>query len=233
MGDLDLFRRNLREGSLAANLSDTELSSLFALGAKKSYKRGSVLFRQGEVGDFAGFILKGAVKICAIAGDGKEIAFAYLGAGDTVGEISVLDGRPRTASGVVVEAAEVVVIDRRALRSFLLERPEVALKTVEYMCDRLRRTNALLEADRAFATETRLARAVIRVLEEHGREEKQGARIFFRLSQGDLGAFASLSRENVNRQLKEWADLGVIALESGQVIVRDRGALEAIAALDD
>lgn len=227
------FRSKVREGSLAARLSDEELSTLLSLGVKKSYARGAVLFHQGDLGDLAGFILKGAVKISVVAGEGKDIAFAYLGAGDTVGEISLLDGKPRTASGVVVEAAELIIVDRRTLQSFLRGYPDAALKTIEYMCDRLRQTNALLEADRAYSTEVRLARAITRLIEEHGRIDQDGSRLRFRVSQAELGAFASLSRENVNRQLKEWSDIDIISIESGQVIVRDRDALEEIAVLED
>jgi len=230
---LEEFRSKVREGSLAARLSDEELSTLLSLGVRKSYARGAVLFHQGDSGDLAGFVLRGAVKISAIAGGGKDIAFAYLGAGDTVGEISLLDGKPRTASGTVVENAELIIIDRKALHSFLKEHPDAALKTIEYMCDRLRQTNALLESDRAYSTEVRLARAIIRLIEEHGRDDRDGFRLRFRVSQGDLGAFASLSRENVNRQLKEWSDIDIISIESGQVIIRDRQALEEIAAMED
>lgn len=230
--ELEAIRHKARAGSLAARLSADELAGLLSIGVRKKYPRGSVLFRQMEDGDLAGFILSGAVKISAIAGDGKEIAFAYLGPGDTAGEISVLDGRPRTATGVVVEPAEIIVITRRELTGFLASHGEVALKIIEYLCDRLRQTNQLLESNRAHATEIRLARAVIRLLNEHGVAATGGERMRFRLSQTDLGAFASISRENVNRQLQDWAAEGFIELQHGQFVVRDRAALEEIAALE-
>ena len=230
--DAEAFLAMAREGSLAARLSPEELEGLLAIGVRKKYARGTVVFHQGEEGDLAGFILSGAVKVSTIAGDGKEIAFAYLGPGDTAGEISVLDGRPRTASGVVVEPAEIIVISRRELLGFLSAHGDVALKVIEYLCDRLRQTNQLLESNRAHATEIRLARAVIRLLNEYGVEEKAGERMRFRLSQTDLGAFASVSRENVNRQLQEWAAQGFIALQQGQFFVKDREALEEIAEME-
>ncbi|MCG8443019.1 MAG: helix-turn-helix domain-containing protein, partial [Caulobacterales bacterium] len=69
--------------------------------------------------------------------------------------------------------------------------------------------------------------------EEHGAETSEGEAVGFKMSQGDLGAYVSLSRENVNRQLKEWEADRIIALHQGRVRVIDRDTLEDIAAFDE
>jgi CRP/FNR family cyclic AMP-dependent transcriptional regulator len=101
---------------------------------------------------------------------------------------------------------------------------------IRFLCARLRSTNELLESDRSFQTGPRLARGILRLLREHGHGEGESAeRIDFAISQTDLGAFVSLSRENVSRQLKDWSRAGLLELKAGKIIVKDREALEEAA----
>ena len=65
-----------------------------------------------------------------------------------------------------------------------------------------------------------------------GRETPEGWRLGFKLTQRELGAYVGLARENVNRQLRQWEHEGVVRLERGEVVVRDRATLAALAEID-
>ena len=226
---LEVVRQAASPESLIGALDDNDLSEILAAGVRKSFARGTSVFQQGDAGDFAAFILSGVLKVGAVSPAGREIVFAYLRAGDLIGEISVLDGGPRTASAVAVEAADVLILSRGDLSAVLARNAPLCLKVINYLCGRLRRTDELIESDRGFETEARLARGLLRLLREHGEAVGDAERVGFKISQGDLGAFVMLSRENVNRQLKKWAETGYVDLDRGVIVVRDREALEDIA----
>src|SRR5690606_18539801 len=98
-----------------------------------------------------------------------------------------------------------------------------ALAVIRALCARLRRTNALVETTTTLGLEPKLARGLLRLLAPDTAEIKLG--------QGDIASAVALSRENVNRQLREWQDMGFVELARGRLMVRDRKALEEIAAL--
>jgi len=227
--EFDLVRAAAPENALLAVLSTEDAFALVQNAPRRPLKKGAFLFEQSDQGDFAALILSGAVKINTVSASGREVVYAYLSVGDLVGELSVLDGGDRTASATIIEKGEVAVIRRHDLQTTLLEKPSIALKIIENLCLRLRSANALIESDRSAATGPRLARGLLRLLREHGVEQDGIERVGFKISQSDLGSFVSLSRENVNRQLHEWVDEGIVALSSGRVNILQRGALEEIA----
>ena len=227
--EFDTVRAAAPAGSLMHDLNADDGWLLVENASKRALKKGTEIFQQGDKGDFAGLILSGAVKICTYSASGREIVYAYLSTGDIVGELSALDGAPRTATASVIEKGEMAVINRAELQSLMLDKPKIAVQIIENLCLRLRNTNALLESDRASPTGPRLARGLLRLLREHGVEDGGVERVGFKISQSDLGSFVSLSRENVNRQLHEWVDDNIVAISSGRVDVLDREALEEIA----
>jgi len=227
--EFDTVRAAAPTGSLMHDLDADDGYRLVKNASKRVLKKGSEIFQQGDKGDFAGLILSGAIKVCTYCNSGREIVYAYLSVGDVVGELSALDGAPRTATAAVIEKGEIAIIPRTDLHSLLLDEPRIAIQIIENLCLRLRNTNALLESDRGSATGPRLARGILRLLREHGVKDSGVERVGFKISQGDLGSFVSLSRENVNRQLHEWVDDNIVALASGRVDVLNREALEEIA----
>jgi CRP/FNR family transcriptional regulator, cyclic AMP receptor protein len=95
------------------------------------------------------------------------------------------------------------------------------------MARRLRQNNTVIEADRAYTSGPRLARFLLRLM-MNGTDDTE-TRLKLALSQGELGNFAGMSREQINRQLSAWAEGGIVALKSGRVTVLDRMALVDIA----
>ena len=216
-------------GAFLGALPEHARARLIEAATVQSVKRGEMLFREGDPGERAIVVLSGVFRIGATSRSGKDIVLAYAAAGDIIGEISVLGGGPRTANAAAIEAGRVLIIYKRDLKALCEAEPEVAWALLGYLARRLRRTNELLESGRGSATGPRLARGVLRLLDEHGVAAADGERMSFPVSQSEIGAFVDLSRENVNRQLREWAAEGLIALEGGRARVLDRDALDEIA----
>lgn len=216
--------------NLLGGLSPEQHAALMAIAQVKNVKRGHVLLEHGDDGSAMCLLLEGVCKVCLYSASGKEVILDYLGPAQIVGELSLFDGKPRAASVVMVEAGRVAIFQRRDMLAFLAAHPDTAVQFIRVLCGRLRKTNELLESYRAGAMGPKLARGILRLLADHGDADSDGSeRLRFRISQSDLGSFVSLSRENVNRQLSDWQADGYVLLQSGQIEIRDREALEDIA----
>ena len=219
----DDLSRIMSGGALIASWGTAELGDLLERATLCPMKKGDVLLHQGDPGDYLIILLDGTIRVSMVASNGREIILDYLEAGAVIGEIALLDGGERTASATALGEGQYLKLGARAFREILESHPSVAWRLLQEMARRLRNANNTIESDRAFASGPRLARSLQRLI-PNGAE---GASI--RLSQSELGAFAGISRENINRQLGAWADAGVVALEQGRVRVLNLDVLEEIA----
>jgi len=107
----------------------------------------------------------------------------------------------------------------------------MALRLLRAMARRLRQSNQVIEADRAYTSGPRLARFLLRLMIAGNDNDPQSGegQLKLALSQGELGNFAGMSREQINRQLSAWAESGVVALKGGRVTILDREALMDVA----
>lgn len=215
--------------TILRRLAGDELEAFLDYSITRTLARGEVLLEQGDSGDSLMIVLSGTLKACLRAADGREIVVDYLGAGSVIGEMAVFDEKPRAASVVAVDAASVVVLQRRFVLAFLEKRPRAALRIISVLCEKLRRTNARIEDSAETVSTARLARAILRLVAEHGVPGAGDGGLRFRVSQEELGSYVGLARENVNRHLRRWADGGLVRLSRGELVVLDIEALEALA----
>lgn len=228
----------LPEHSLLRALAPDELDQLLRYAVRREIGRGEVLFEKGDPGDSLIVVLSGTLKAGAWSASGREVVFDYIGAGGLVGELAVLDGRPRAARVSAAEISEIIVVHRRNVLPYLERRWPVTVKVIETLCQKIRQSSVLLEDSAGLAMGPKLARGLLRLAEE-GVAENAGAgnggegtgkvSLRFPISQGDLGNYVFLSRENVNRQLREWESDGYVELGRGHIAILDMDALEDIA----
>jgi CRP/FNR family transcriptional regulator, cyclic AMP receptor protein len=185
-----------------------------------SHPCGRQIFSKGDAGHGLLAVLSGVVKVSVPSEDGKEIVLNLIGPNEIFGEIALLDGRPRTADATTLTKCELLVLDRRDFLPILMEEPAVAIKLLEVVCSRLRRTSEQVE-DLSFGDlPSRLAKALLRLAEIQGTIDNPRPRVA--ITQKELGHTVGLSRESTNRYLREWQDAGYVALEKGVCIINDR-----------
>jgi CRP/FNR family transcriptional regulator, cyclic AMP receptor protein len=211
--------------SLIASWGTAELQELVERAVACPMKKGDVVMHQGDPGDFLVILLDGTLRVSMVASNGREIILDYLEPGSVIGEIAILDGGERTASVTALGEGQYLKLGARAFRETLERHPRVAWGLLKEMARRLRNANNIIESDRAYASGPRLARTLQRLMQTGS--DNVGLRLD--LSQSELGAFAGISRENINRQLGAWADAGIVSLEQGRVKILDRDVLDEIA----
>jgi len=217
----------LTSSSLLGGCSAEELADIAARGTVRTFKAGQPIILQGDPGDTLWIMLGGLARVSMVAANGREIVLDYAERGAVLGEIAFLDGGERTASVEAIEPVEALSLSRVAFTEIIGKHQGLALRLLQAMARRLRQNNTVIEADRAYTSGPRLARFLLRLM--MGGEDDSETRLKIALSQGELGNFAGMSREQINRQLSAWADGGIVALKGGRVTVLDRGALVDIA----
>ena len=220
----------LTSHSLFANCEPDELSDILLRGHHRSYKRDQEIMAQGDQGDSLFMVLAGLARVSMLAANGREIVLDYAEPGAVLGEIAFLDMGERTASVHAIDPVEVLILSRSAFDEIVDRHPGMAMRLLRAMARRLRQSNQVIEADRAYTSGPRLARFLLRLLIAGNDNQPESAgHLKLALSQGELGNFAGMSREQINRQLSAWAESGVVTLKGGRVTILDRMALMDVA----
>ncbi|HET6852397.1 MAG TPA: DUF1003 domain-containing protein [Pyrinomonadaceae bacterium] len=136
----------LRSVPLFASLDDEAAKDLRNLLSDRVVPRNTRLFRQGDKGDAMYLIESGRVRISIRDDDSQEVTLAELAQGDFFGEMSIIDGRQRSADAQVIDDARLAILSRDAFLSFVRTNPDVALEMLSALTDRLRRTDDLLRS---------------------------------------------------------------------------------------
>ena len=219
-------RAVLKTNRLFRDLPDLALDKLAALSVRRSVRRGTRIFSQGDAGDSLLGLISGQVRISATTPAGKEVFLNIMEPGDSFGEIAVLDGNPRTANAEALLDTELFVVRRPDLLSLIERESKLAAHLIALLCQRLRWTSELIEEAAFLSVRGRLARRLLKLADEHGTVEQRG--VTLRISQADLAGFMSVSRQIVNQYLQEWRKRGWIELGRGRIVLKDAAGLRSV-----
>jgi CRP/FNR family cyclic AMP-dependent transcriptional regulator len=215
----------LDKSPLFASLDKAAADALRSAMTDVEYERGSIVFREGDEGDSLFVIADGRLKVSRSSWDGREKVVAVLGPGDLVGELSVLDGGPRTMTTTAIGDVVLLRLGAESLNSLLARQHGVAQQLLRALASRLRFTNDSM-ADLIFLDVTgRIARALIDLGDRFGHDSPNGLVIHHEMSQAELADLAGTSRETVSRVLGTFARRRWLTYEVGQVCILDMNAL--------
>jgi CRP/FNR family transcriptional regulator, cyclic AMP receptor protein len=211
-------------GHLSANLFNA--ATVVKVGADE------VLFMAGDAGDGCYRVDDGLLKVTMVSRAGSERILAFLGKGAIVGELSIIDGLPRSASVIAVRDAQLSFLSRAAFEDFAKTHPEVYKTLVTLLATRLRETDAVIAAGSFLPLRGRVALTLIELANEFGQDVGQG-RIVIRqkIGQADLAAMAGIARENVSRILNDWKRRKLVSRLSGYYCLENKAKLQLEAEL--
>ncbi|NDW53632.1 Crp/Fnr family transcriptional regulator [Aliiroseovarius sp. PrR006] len=203
------------------------LDRLRRRGHARIYKKKDVVFRFGDPGLTLLIVSSGRAEISVTTAVGQKSILGVAKSGDVIGDIACLDGGPRSADVVVLEAMEAIEVQRQDVLQLFREDPDSAILVIEALCQKARNASEMFEVQTMQSGQARLAACLLRLLPNAGHNES--GQLAVKASQSWLGAYAGLTRENVNRQLKVWAKDGVARFEKGFVVIEDQERLEELA----
>jgi CRP/FNR family transcriptional regulator, cyclic AMP receptor protein len=188
-----------------------ERAGLHARGINRRYRAGATLFHEGDLSGFVVVVLEGTVKVSMATPDGKEVVLALRTAGDVLGEISALDGLPRSATATAIDAVTARVVPGDEFRAFLAESAPAAVALLVSVCGRLRSSDRRRVEFVALDSVGRVARRLVELAEQFGVSQPGGGlRIDLPITQEELAGWTGSSREAVGKALQTMRQQGWI-----------------------
>jgi CRP-like cAMP-binding protein len=226
LGEVPLFRE----------LAGEDLGMLATACRTRRFRKGEVIFHQGDPGDALHVILAGRVKISSPSDSGVEAILTTLRPGEFFGALALLDGAPRSATATAVDAAETMVLPRDRFRQLLNERVEVRELVFAELARELRRLTYHVEelhfldiTGRLASQLARLAEEQVRASAEAGEDPPAEIRLDGPITQGELAAMVGSTRQSINKLLGYFTDDGLIRVERDAIVVLDLPGLQRTA----
>lgn len=226
------FRQFLQNSFSLEGLPDDLSLGLARLARPMKLGDGAILFEAGDPGNGCYAIMEGSLRVSLLSVEGDEQLLAVLGPGDLVGELALLDGRPRSATVTVLKQTQLAFIDKAAFERFADENPAVYRHMLSIVGQRLRQANDVLAARSFLPLPGRVAQSLLQLSETFGKSLDDGRiLIHYKLSQADIANMAGAARENVSRVLNDWKRAGTISRISGYYCLEKPDVLTRAATL--
>jgi CRP/FNR family transcriptional regulator, cyclic AMP receptor protein len=214
---------------LFSGLAPEALAQLGAVMKPRHLVRGQTLYLKGDPGDHLYVIQSGEVKLVLSGGDGQESILDMLREGQYFGEMALLDEQPRSADVVAVQRTLLLSLHRDDFRAIIERYPTAAFVIFRALVQRLRRTTDLLEESLFLDLPSRLARVLLRLAREFGRETPSGIRIERPMTQQELAELVGATRPRVGEHLQRLRRQKILGGEGREIETLRPDALERIA----
>lgn len=216
---------------LQAALPADDWSLLMQRGRAMTFRKGETIIARGSRGTSMYLILDGRVEVSITTADGHKAVLNQMGPGEVVGELALLDGGPRSADACAASAeVHLIAISQSQVFGILQGSSNVATALIRELCARVRNASEMFEVKSEKTASVRLARSLLHLAAKWGQAGAAGT-LIPGFSQTELGDFAGLARENVNRQLKIWEDEDLIRRHADGITIVDADRIADLAQL--
>lgn len=189
-----------------------------------------ILFHAGDAGDGCYFLRDGVVKAAVIAKDGQERLLAVLGPGSLIGELSLFDDQPRSATIAALKPCRLLHVSKGSFFRLADANPLVYREALKILTTRLRRTNESVVAQGTVSVAGRVARSFATLAQGLGEKRPNGAILLpNKITQNDIAGMAGVARENASRAINDLLRDGILAREGSFYVIARPEELEDMA----
>jgi CRP/FNR family cyclic AMP-dependent transcriptional regulator len=208
-------------------LSRRDLEQLAQVAVPRTYGRGEVVFRQGDLGDTCYVVRSGSVRVTHDHTDGRTITLAELRPGDMFGELAMFDSEKRSATVQALEDTGALALLAGDMRRMLLAHPHIAVNMLSWLADRLRAANERIARQSFQTVASRVAGALLAQVQarHEGPDGETPREVVVRATQSEIAQLAGASRESASRFLARLERDGVVTTGRGKVLVHEPSAL--------
>jgi CRP/FNR family transcriptional regulator len=205
-----------------STLSAEELAQVAEVVVPRRFEAGEVVFKKGDEGTTCYIVRSGQARAIHEHLDGRSITLAHFAPGDIFGEMAMFDGERRSATVEVTEATEAIAILSTDMHRLLREHPDISVKLIAALGQRLRETNERLARQSFQTVQSRVAAALAQLVAAHSGDGD----VLVTITQAELAQLAGSSRESASRFLAVLERAGIITQGRGKLTVHDAQALE-------
>ena len=200
----------LRNVSLFESLDQQELEALSDVTFTRTFSKDNVIILAEEEGDTLFILKKGKVKVSIVSEGGREVILSLLGPGSVFGELSLLDGKPRSANVVAIEETDLLMLRRADFLQLIYKTPQIATALLAELATRMRKTDRQIEGLALLDVTSRISDTLLQLATEQGSETTGGVTIESRPTHQELANMSGTTRETVSRVLKRLEGQGYI-----------------------
>ncbi|HXJ23952.1 MAG TPA: Crp/Fnr family transcriptional regulator [Polyangia bacterium] len=223
----------LRMIPLFRGLDAPALKALAGLARQRRCGPGEDIVQQDTAADAVYLIVRGRASVSTIGRNGEPLVIREIGAGEIIGEVSLLDGGLRSATVKALTKTDLVGIDRAPFVQLIGDRPAIALSLLGVLATRLRLLTTYADDLAGLSLRARLAKYLFTLSTVHGQPVgPTRVRIGQKFSQEELARRLGVTRESVNKHLRQLQKDGIVVRESGHLVVMAPAKLKAAAAGD-
>lgn len=219
-------------GTLMSRLAPLTATAFLSLGVAQKVNPGRVLIREGMIEKHVILLQRGVAKVTAATADGRAALLSIRVAGDLIGEMSALNGSPRSATVTMCGPGLVRTVHCRDFAPFLKQHPDAAVQLAAMVADRLRFSNRRRIDFTSYPVKTRLARVLTEMAESHGHPRRHGAwEIGVRLTQPELATMCGAAEITIQKAFRDMRRSNLVSSRYGRITVWDLAALRGNADL--
>ena len=222
----------LKGVELFSELNEEQLGMIANLVIVKNYNRDETVVLEGDDSVQALYLIAtGSVQVYMTGIDGRETILSFLERGDFFGEMSLIDGEPRSASVRTVTDATLLVIHRESFLSLIRKTPEIAMALMSELCKRLRKANKQIGSLSTMSVSGRVAGTLLNLMQERGvRIHTDNGNmvtvIHNRPTQQQLADMSGTTRETVSRICSLLVRTNAIAMTGKDIVIFDEDMLQ-------
>ena len=222
----------LKGVELFSELNEEQLGMIANLVIVKNFNRDETVVLEGDDSVQALYLIAtGSVQVYMTGIDGRETILSFLERGDFFGEMSLIDGEPRSASVRTVTDAKLLVIHRESFLSLIRKTPEIAMALMSELCKRLRKANKQIGSLSTMSVSGRVAGTLLNLMQERGvRIHTDNGNmvtvIHNRPTQQQLADMSGTTRETVSRICSLLVRTNAIAMTGKDIVICDEDVLQ-------
>lgn len=214
------FLAQLRKMPVFADLNDTELKNIHSISSERVYRKGTVIFFEGDPGEGFHYLKAGKVKIVKMTDDGREHIINILSPGDLFAEVLLFNNQAYPATAITVEDSRVGMIKNRDLERLVLNNNALALHLIKALSQRLLFAQQKIKNLALHDVTARTAETLLRLGKQHGKELPNGQlQILLALSRQDLASLVGTTRETVTRTLTALKKDKLIDFDTQKIVI--------------
>jgi CRP/FNR family transcriptional regulator, nitrogen oxide reductase regulator len=215
--------------SLFKGLPPAALEDVISLGSKRSVDQGAFLFYQGDPAGLICVLLEGKLRLTQVTPEGQQVILRYIQPYEEFAVIAVLSSVEYPASAEAVEKSTALTWNEQVMQQLMQRYPHIAMNAIQVLSDRVREFQDRLREMSTERVERRIARTLLRLARQAGREVDEGILIDLPLSRQDLAEMAGTTLFTVSRTLSSWESQGYIHSGRERVTIRMPHSLVVIA----
>lgn len=209
----------LKQAQIFSELSDAEVLFVAERVSLREFKKGQVILYEEDTNQYMYSVLKGEVKVFYTTEDGKESVVAFHGAGESFGEVSLIDQQTIPATVAAVEPSLVMIVGRDDFFEIVYNLPKVMNRLLLLLAARLRQSLSQVRMLHFKDASYRIKTAISDMSSERGEQVPEGVLIKLRLTHQNIADMTGLTRETVTRVIDKWKKSGLLSIDENRYML--------------